>query len=185
MHTERINQITEALFSQSASVVKRGILQYVSIEELLELSLHPTERIAFRAAWSLEHVLLTDDKQDLQRRINDIIGIYIASDNWSVLRSYSKLIMEILSHPESLRNLTEENTESILNTTFRILENSECPVAVRCNAYDILTYFIPQHEWIIQELKHRMELDLERNEMPALKSRAKKVLKRLERIAKT
>ena len=185
MHSERIEQIIEALFSQSASVIKRGILRYASIEELLKLSLHPKERLAFRAAWAVEHVLLSDDKKDLHHWIAAIINVYKSSSNWSVLRSISKLMMEILQDKDAFSKPTEEDAESILNTTFLILENSDCPIAVRCNAYDILVFFAPQHEWIIQELSLRIKLDLERNETPALKSRAKKVLKRLERIAKS
>lgn len=185
MHPQRIQQITEALFNNSASIIKRGILKYVTLEELLTLSLHPDERTAFRAAWALEHVLQADGSKDLLSQYSSILKIYNQSHNWSVLRSISKLIMLILKDRKTLDSMPESDVENILNTTFRILEDQYCPVAVRCNTYDILYAFVTLHPWIAHELRQIMQLDLEKNEMPALKSRAKKVMQRLERIAKT
>ena len=185
MHPQRIQQITEALFNNSASVIKRGILEYVTLEELLDLSLHPDERTAFRAAWALEHVLLADGNKNLLPYYSSILTIYNQSQNWSVLRSISKLLMLILKDQTTLNSIQESDVENILNTTFGILEDQDCPVAVRCNTYDILCEFVYLHPWLAHELRQRMQLDLEKNEMPALKSRAKKVMQRLERIAKT
>lgn len=182
MQQERINKIKEALYKNSASVVKEGILQYVSIEELFELSLHTTERLAFHAAWALEHVLLIQ-KVILFKNKNQIVSVFAASNNWSVLRSFSKLVMEVQKNKIKHSLVNEDEKEIILNKTFDILENSACPIAVRCNAYDILCYFASTEDWISTELRHRIQLDLEKNNTPALRSRAKKVLNKLERIS--
>lgn len=184
MDQQRIDKITEALYNYSASVIKEGILQYTSLEELLELSLYPIERTAFRAAWAAEHVLLANNNSKITFYKDAIISVYSKSNNWSVLRSYSKLVMEYLTLTD-ITQLNEIEFESILNKTFDVLENSECPIAVRCNCYDILCLLSAQHHWIVNELRNRIQLDLSINETPALISRAKKVNKKLERIAKT
>lgn len=183
MQQKRIDEITEALYSNSASVLKEGILQYATIEELLILSTYSIERTAFRAAWALEHILVID-AQNMLHHINSILQVYSKSTNWSVLRSISKLILEYFSTAKN-NELHEEDTELILNKTFDILENSACPIAVRCNCYDILYSFCSNQDWIINELKQRIQLDLAKNETPALRSRAKKILKNLERVSKS
>lgn len=181
MQEERINKITEALFSNSASVMKDGILKYASVEELFELSLHTQERVAFRAAWFLEHILLSSEAETILSNYDRIIKVYIESNNWSVLRSITKILMTYL-HQTDISSLTENDVEKIINKTFNALENSDCPIAVRCNLYDILHLLIPQQRWLISELKYRIQLDLAINETPALSSRAKRILKKLERI---
>jgi len=183
MQQHRIDEITEALYSNSASVIKEGILQYATIEELYELCLYLIERTAFRAAWCLEHVLLSPNKELLVEKKDDTLKVYYTSYNWSVLRSFSKIVMETLEIIS--RDMVEKDTELLINKTFDILENSECPIAVRCNCYDILCMLAEKEDWLIQELRQRIQLDLDKNETPALKSRAKRVLKKLERITNT
>lgn len=183
MQQERINKITEALYSYSASVIKEGILQYASLDELFLLSLHPKERIAFRAAWAVEHVLLTK-KILLEQQRNRVLSIFATSGNWSVLRSYSKLVMELFENTTLVNTIeNEDEIAAVLNKTFTMLENSNCPIAVRCNTYEILLAFARNNDWIPLELTNRIQLDLEKNNTPALRSRSKKVLKKLERIA--
>lgn len=185
MQEERINKIAEALFQYSASVIKDGILQYASIEELFELSLYSHERTAFRAAWALEHVLLGNSKkQSIQDYTDKILDIYCQSENWSVLRSISKVVMELLTILD-IKTLTENQTEDIINKTFNCLENSDCPVAVRCNMYDILFLFIKENSWLTTELYHRMQLDLSINDTAAIRSRSQRLMKKLERISKS
>jgi hypothetical protein len=183
MQQKRIDQITEALYTNSASVIKEGILKYATVEELYELCLYPVERTAFRAAWCLEHVLLNADKEISRNKKTHTFQVYAKSNNWSVLRSISKIVMETLELVA--KDLEEIETERLLNKTFDMLENNECPIAVRCNCYDILFSLIYREDWLISELRQRIQLDLSKNETPALKSRGMKVLKKLERIAKS
>lgn len=182
MQQKRIDQITEALYTNSASVIKEGILNYTTIEELYELCLYPVERTAFRAAWCLEHVLLNANKEVLLNKKIQTFQVYSDSNNWSVLRSLSKMVMETLNL--LVPGLEEKETELLINKTFDILEDSECPIAVRCNCYDILCTIAENEDWLISELRERVKLDLSKNETPAIKSRSKRILKKLERIAK-
>ncbi|MCA5003759.1 hypothetical protein [Sphingobacterium bovistauri] len=185
MQQKRIDKITEALYTYSASVLKEGILQFTTIEELFELSLHTHQRTAFRSAWALEHVLLGNNgNQLISDNAEKIIDIYVNSDNWSVLRSISKVLI-VLFKKSAINIRTEVHTEKILNKTFDCLENTNCPIAVRCNMYDIIYLFIDENDWLISELRHRIQLDISINETPALKSRAKRILKKLERIPKS
>lgn len=183
MNQNKFEQITEALYSYSASVLKEQILQIATLEELFEISLSTIERAAFRAAWTLEHTL-SDDLVLLAQKQSSIIDLYHKSNNWSVLRSVTKLVMEILC-TNDIYNLSADEEEIIINKTFAIVENKECPIAVRCNAYDILYALVIKHAWITTELKTQIRFDLEKNSTPALASRGNRILKKLERITKS
>ena len=177
----RFEKIKEALYSYGASDLNKNILENITLEELLHVaSSTKDERAAFRAAWALEHVLL-NDKILLQENQDEILQIYRVSNNWSVLRSISKMVMELTKH--SLHILSDEQIELTLNKSFHLMENLDCPVAVRCNVYDILFSFCQKEKWVAQELTTQINFDLERNATPALLSRGKRILLKLERIS--
>src|SRR5690606_1699215 len=183
MQQKRIDQITEALYTNSASVIKEGILKYATVEELYELCLYPVERTAFRAAWCLEHVLLNADKEISRNKKTHTFQVYAKSNNWSVLRSISKIVMETLELVA--KDLEEIEKERLLKKQFDMLEHCECPSAVSCNGYDILFSLSYREDWQIYVFRRRNQLDLSKHETPALKGRGMKVLMLLGRIARS
>jgi hypothetical protein len=68
--------------------------------------------------------------------------------------------------------------DECLTVSFDWLLNRETPVAVQCNALDIIFQLSPYHDWIIEELAVILEQKLVSNS-PALLSRSKKILKRI------
>ncbi len=182
MSTQKHQQQSEALLQYGASDFTLDLLKEIPFLDLAKLSVnldHP--RVAFRAAWAMEHIVLKNtflikDHQDL------LIQNYCFSENWSVLRSYSKIMMWMCSKANQSFEITELEEENIIEKTFQIIEDSTCPVAVLVNAFDILFQCIPNHPWLAQELKLQIELQLEKEASAALKSRGNKLLKALSRI---
>ena len=182
----RFNTISEALFSYGASDLNEQILNTISLEELPSLcSSLNNSRTSFRAAWALEHILIANRTLLLQQQ-PQILYIYSTTTNWSVLRSVSKLVIELIKELKHERRLlSEEEEENLLEKTFQLLSDIDCPIAVRCNAYDIVLALVPKHEWLAHELRIQIQFDLERSSTPALASRGLKVLKKLERIPRS
>ncbi|WP_164108112.1 MULTISPECIES: hypothetical protein [Sphingobacterium] len=180
MDSIRFNTISEALYSYGASDLNEQILKTISLEELFVLCTSTTHsRTSFRAAWALEHILINNRPLLLQNK-NITLCSYATVTNWSVLRSLSKLVIELTKELKKNSNFLDQEEESLLEKTFHILSNIDCPIAVRCNAYDILMALVPKHEWLANELCIQIQFDLERNSTPALSSRGMRILKKLK-----
>lgn len=186
MDSNRFQIISEALYSYGASDFKEQLLETITLDELLWLSLSlQDQRTSFRAAWAMEHILLAN-KTLLLQYSKQVLHTYANANNWSVLRSVSKLVMALAKELKDNNGIfSEEEDESLINKTFEILGNLECPIAVRCNAYDILLALVGSQEWVAHELRLQIQFDLERNSTPALTSRGLRVLKKLERIPRS
>lgn len=183
MDSNRFQILSEALYSYSVSDFKEQLLATIPLEELLWLSLSPQDqRTSFRAAWALEHILMANDALLLQNK-KQVLYTYYSATNWSVLRSISKLVMVLTKELKQQSHfLSAEEEENLVNKTFEILGKVECPIAVRCNAYDILLALASTQTWLVNELRIQIQFDLEKNSTPALSSRGLRILKKLERI---
>lgn len=181
MDRARFHIISEALYAYGASDLNTDILKSVSLEELISVITSPIDpRASFRAAWATEHILI-QSPQLLYKHRTEIIEAYLRSTNWSVLRSISKLVMQLtkpLQRDPSF--LSEDNVERVLERTLNILSHRDCPIAVRCNAYDITFALTAKYTWLAQELRTQIQFDLEKNSTPALSSRGLRILKKLK-----
>lgn len=178
------HKISETLYNYSVSDFNENLLKDISIQELIDVvNNNINDRTTFRACWVLEHMLLRQPNLLKEYKIQ-IINIFLDSNNWSALRSISKLIMALLKNPLRYVFYRDKEIEGyLLDKTFSILSDKDCPIAVRCNAYDIAFMIGLEEEYILRELKTQIHFDLEKSSTPALRSRAKKILKKLERIA--
>lgn len=178
----RFNTLSEALYTYGASDLNEQLLQHISLDELFYLTdSTQDQRTSFRAAWALEHILF-HNRVLLQQNRSNVLDLFARNSNWSCLRSLSKLTIEILaSIKQPSQSISEQETEKILEKTFSLLEHNDCPIAVRCNAYDIIYLLQSKYEGLAQELSVQIEFDLEKNKTPALLSRGLKILKKLNR----
>jgi len=183
MDYQKLKNISTALYSYSAVDFNDAFLQQISIQDLLDIiTLNEDERAIFRAAWALEHLLLKNSKYLLQYQLECVL-IYLDATNWSLLRSISKIIMTLLKKPMYSATLHEDHTIGhILDKSFKLIENKDCPIALRCNVYDIIFLAGQNEKWVLSELKTQLYFDLEKSPTPALKSRARRLLNKLERI---
>lgn len=172
-------QLKEALLNYSASSLTEEAIDLFPVPTLLAWLQMPLEgRLSFRTAWYVEHIFIKRTAY-FALYSREIIAIYVANENWSVLRSFSKLVMLLYSKAHQAIHITEEQEEAILEKSFWIIDHSDCPVAVLVNAMDILARLVPKQEWIAHELRLRIELALEKEATPALKSRGSRILKRI------
>lgn len=179
MSDQNTSHFIEALKHFGASDLNEQILKEVSLEQLLKWSKDdPDQRLCFRSSWALEHLLLKNN-QLFNSTYNQLLENFKTLKNWSALRSYTKLIMWLLSKSNKTIKLSDDQREIILEKTFDILEDSDCPIAVKVNGFDILYRLIPYYDWLAKELGLLIELNLEKENTPALKSRGIYILKRL------
>ncbi|WP_163709967.1 hypothetical protein [Mangrovibacterium lignilyticum] len=154
---------SELLFSHFANQPK-------DFEKLLQLVFDDSQAINWRAAWILDHV---NDRNSL------LVGIYLPriieaalqSKNASKLRHYLKIIS---THP-----IPTESAGFLFDRATAIFTDAECPIAVRVHAMQVL-YEISQMEpdlksELIQLIEHEMEF----HPSAGIKSRGKRLLKRL------
>ncbi|WP_313189335.1 hypothetical protein [Sphingobacterium sp.] len=179
MREKTEDKFIEALMHFGASDLNEEILQVVSLDHLLRWSMdEENPRLCFRSSWAMEHILLKNPEH-FNAIYKRLITNYQNLNNWSSLRSYTKLLMWLLSKSNTSITLSEKEKEIILEKSFAIIDLNDCPVAVKVNAFDILFRLIPTYEWVAKELKLIIELHLEKENTPALKSRDTYILNRL------
>lgn len=173
------DKLAQVLLQNSALDLYKNILHDYRMEDIFSLarqSEHP--QLAFRATWTLEHILL-NQLALLKQYKAEVIELYISSDNASSLRSSSKLIMTMLQRKDEI---SAEEEEILLHKTFQLIERNNCPVALLVNCWDILYLFCKNQPWIADELRMHISFHLEQNATPASLSRGNRILKKLERI---
>ncbi|WP_196936800.1 hypothetical protein [Sphingobacterium hungaricum] len=152
-------------------------LDGITLKDLLQLSIsYQYKQVGWRAAWVLETVVLANPSYLLAIQDELIESLSVQKD-WSSLRSYSKILME-LTNPKKSFSLSKEQEEIIIEDTFNWMIDIDCPLAVRCNCMDILYQLSSEHEWIKDELIEQINLFL-KTPTPALASRGNKILKRI------
>jgi len=173
------NALAQLLLENSALDLYKHILQDHAMKDILALC-HQSEdhRLAFRAAWTLEHIML-HDLSLFNRYYKEIIDLYCSTDNESSLRSISKLVMQLLKM--SSIPLTEDSYENLINATYPWVEKENCPVALLVNCWDILYLLSGRYDGLGLELQTLILFHLEKNPTPASKSRGNKILKLLKR----
>lgn len=174
--------LIQILLQNSALDVYKNILQSYRLEDIFVLARQDEQaRLAFRATWNLEHILL-DRSELLDQYQAQVVELFVNSNNDSSLRSTSKLVMTLLKRKSIL---SDDEQEAILNKTFQLMERNDCPVALLVNCWDILLLCAARHPWIAEELYTHIHFQLDRNATPASKSRGLRILKKLERITHT
>lgn len=172
-------QLIQVLLQNSALDVYKNILHAYRVEDIFALAQQDKQaRLAFRATWTLEHLLL-DRLELLDRYKVQVTELFVDSQNDSSLRSNSKLIMILLQRKTIL---SDDAQEAIIHKAFQLVERNDCPVALLVNCWDILLLCSINQPWIAEELRTHIHFQLERNATPASLSRGNRILKNLERI---
>lgn len=150
-----------------------------AVANVLDLCFNPNAQIAFRAAWLLENI----EKLSAQHFLticSDFMQRYTKQNNLSGQRHFT-LIMMRLTKADGMRfyKLKPEDFDEVLAATFLWILNPKTPVAVQCNAIDVIFQLAKYHEWVLDELKVILEKNLVSNSA-ALISRSKRILKRMK-----
>lgn len=185
MYLKNDEEISETLLKIRVSEVSSSIFALYPLDELFILSLQTKDKqIAFRAAWIIETIFLKEPHY-FKNYTQHVITAYIQTENWSCLRSYTKLIMWILSAKNKFIAPEHDQRKVILEKTFTCLLDLNCPIAVKVNCFDILFHLKNDEDWIQEELTTQLHLCISENPTPAIKSRGNRILKKLKRITNT
>lgn len=133
--------------------------QAFSVQELIDLTFHQEEQIAFRAAWVLENVFSLYQERFLPY-ITYFLLKFPAQNNLSARRHYSKILALMTKRnasPALKEILTDYDTESLVNTVFSWLIDEKVPVAIKSHCLNILANLHIKHNWIKEELIQTMD----------------------------
>lgn len=139
---------------------------------LLELTFHQNPRTAFRVAWLLDH-LCEQFPEYLKNTQSLFLENFHTIENESCKRHYARILSNVLQ-ANVFNTISNDELDSITNTCFDWLHNSQIKAAVKAHCIDILVYLskknpsigdiLVQELNILQEttdskgLKHKIEI---------------------------
>ena len=153
------------------------MLAGISLQDLLSLSLEKDKKISFRAAWVFETIVLKDTTL-LQGLLPQFFDNLKKQENWSCLRSYSKILIYLTSNKNKSYLLDDETEEQLIEHAFQWMIDQQCPVAVLVNCLDILNNLSKKHPWVKEELLAQISHFQKIKPSPALLSRTNRILRR-------
>ncbi|MGZ3754157.1 MAG: hypothetical protein ACXVAY_19585 [Mucilaginibacter sp.] len=177
-----IKQIT-ATIGKAKVVELSKILreQKFALHDLIDLTFYPDKNIAFRSAWLLENVFLTNPETYLDHL--DYLLKRLPEVNYpSCQRHYAKIMMHITvpNAPAAIKSKLQGTAmESIIEKLFDWLIDPNVKIAVKVFASEALLNLSVHCEWIAEELKNQI-LFLMKNGTAAIQSRGKKILKTIK-----
>ncbi|MBW4891610.1 hypothetical protein KXQ82_17925 [Mucilaginibacter sp. HMF5004] len=182
---ETIKDQQELLLHISETIGKSKVLKLTdilynrnfAISNLVPITFHPKREIAFRAAWLLENLILSNPA----KYVNDIEQICEAFPkvtNKSCLRHYTKTIMH-LTAPQADKlvksKLCTIDMEQVIERCFELIIDKNSPVAVKAFSSQVLFNLRCRHNWIAEVLTDQIKIMMDGGE-PAIKAKGRKLL---------
>ncbi len=130
-----------------------------SVKELINLTFHQEEQIAFRAAWILENVYALHQERFLPHAKYFLIKLP-EQNNLSARRHYSKILAAMTRKNASLEIkeiILHYDTGIIADTIFSWLIDEKVPVAIKSHCLNVLANLTIKHSWIKEELIQTMD----------------------------
>lgn len=156
----------------------------VSPEEVMELSLHPNESIAFHSAWVLENMLLPHPTM-LDYYLVDIISYLPKLQNESAKRHYTKLVAFGLGRVVDKKtakvfekSFWKENLDPLEELCFSWLFDEETKSGIKVHCLEILYLLSSRKTWIADELPGIIESKIN-FDPPAMRARGLEILRKL------
>ncbi|HUH33881.1 MAG TPA: hypothetical protein VLZ28_07995 [Daejeonella sp.] len=151
------------------------------VGELLNLTFYPQKETAFRAAWILEHLVLTD-LDNFRPYIVKFLDCYPKQANQSCRRHFAKILANLTAPKHVKKYLIPEmySMDCVVEKTFEWLIDPKTPVAVKVYCMEGLFNLKKHAPWIREELEAEI-IFLLHDGGAALQSRGKAILKKLSR----
>jgi len=180
-HEKLIERIKETFGKLKVLELSRALRkEQFDLLDLIGITHHKEEAIAFRAAWILENLYL-QQPEGYESHLADILNA-MSTIKWpSVKRHYAKIVMHATSPkaPKSIKHkLAIIDMEPIIEQLFDWIIDTEVKIAVKVSSAEALYNLRQQHDWIKDELRNQLEF-LMRNGSPAIQTRGRKLLKGL------
>jgi hypothetical protein len=152
-----------------------------AVKEVIDLTFHPEEKIAFRAAWILENIYISNPDH-FASFVCYFLDHFARQNNLSARRHYGKILALITKKnaPSVIKIVLDNyNTEPLVETTFAWLIDDGVPVAIKSHCLNILANFCTKHSWVRDELIQTMEY-LADKESIAFFAKVKQIRKQLK-----
>ena len=153
-----------------------------AVKNIIDLTFHSEEKIAFRAAWILENIYINNPKEFVAD-VDYFLARFSSQNNLSARRHFGK-ILALLSKknaPQEIKKILQEySTEELIETTFAWLIDENVPVAIKSHCLNILANFSVKHPWIKEELLQTMDYLVDKESI-AFFAKVKQIRKQLKR----
>jgi hypothetical protein len=180
--TELIKHLATTFGKAKINKLKAILIeQELPLHDLIDLAFYPDRTIAFRSAWLLENLILSNPLACLPE-IDYLLTQFTKVNYPSCQRHYAKIIMHLTSpkiHPLMKEYLQNRNLEPIVEQYFDWMIAPKVLIAVKVFAAEALFNLRYRYPWIAEELTNQLQF-LMINGSPAIKSRGKKILNALK-----
>jgi len=152
-----------------------------SIKDLIDLTFHDEQQVAFRAAWILENIYISYPGLFLPVAVY-FLDRFVAQSNLSCRRHYGKILALMTSKKASstVKEIIKNyQTDQIVDTVFSWLINEKEPVAIKSHCLAILANLNIKHPWIKEELLVTMDFLIDKESI-AFYAKAKQIRKQLK-----
>ncbi|MEO6521103.1 MAG: hypothetical protein ABIN91_05465 [Mucilaginibacter sp.] len=186
---ENIKDKDELLWHISETIGKSKVLKLTDIlynrqfdvRDLIELTFIPERVIAFRAAWILENLVLSDPVRFIDD-LEFLICQFPKVKNKSCQRLYAKIIMH-LTEPAMDKRVKQRlaciNMDCIVEQCFDLLIEPKTPDAVKACVSEILFNMRFRHIWIGEVLTEQLKLMMNGGK-PSIQAKGRRLLSYLD-----
>ncbi|TCC89308.1 hypothetical protein EZ428_16570 [Pedobacter frigiditerrae] len=175
--SKTLNKKEIGRFSSSSSNI------LFEVKDLIEISFHKNEQIAFRAAWILENVYIKNLERFMPQSTY-FLSVFSSQNNLSCRRHYGKILalMTDRKAPLVIKELIRKyDTEKLVEIVFSWLIDEKITVAIKSHCLNILANLNSKHSWIKDELIQTMDYLVDK-ESVGFYSKVKQIRKQLESI---
>ncbi|WP_158826693.1 hypothetical protein [Mucilaginibacter lacusdianchii] len=161
----------------SEQLVRDGFV----LTDLLDLTLHSDDQLAFRAAWLLD-TLITPNIGNYALHLPLLIAYSCKTQNHSCHRQYARILMYFTSNeaPDNVKQVVAEtDMEPVVEQCFDWLIAPKVKVAVKAFAAEILFNLHRRYDWVAEELISQLQY-LMKNGSPAIQAKGRRLLNMLQ-----
>lgn len=184
MHTtdELIQELTKTFGKTKVAQLKLLLSeQSFDIDRLIDLTFHPDKTLGFRAMWLLDAVMIGDPER-YAAHLPYFLSRVKEVNNESCKRHYARIMMFMTmpAAPQAVKDILKDtDLEDTVEQFFDWMIDPKVKVAVKVFAADALCNLSTRYDWIPGELVNQIKFMM-RDGGPAIQSRGKVLLKRLE-----
>lgn len=167
--------------SKVDELAKIAIDEGYLVTDLIDLTFHEHEQLAFRAAWILENVYSLNSQRFLPAVIY-FLDRFTQQDNLSARRHYSKILALMTKQhaPLEIKTiLAQYDTEQLVSTAFNWLIDEKVPVAIKSHCLNILANLSAKHTWVREELLETIDFLIDQESI-GFYAKAKQIRKQLK-----
>lgn len=167
--------------NQVDEIVENLVWQNYAVKDLIDITFHQNDQVAFRASWILENIYISYPDHFMPTTVY-FLDRFAEQNNLSCRRHYGK-ILALMTHKKAKNAIKDTiktyQTDHLTEAVFAWLIDEKTPVAVKSHCLNILANLSEKHPWIKDELIETMDF-LVNKESVAFFAKVKQVRKQLK-----